>query len=553
MRQYSRKYCGVYFVYWLVVFLLYLPAAKAGRVGDFPGWVNTINSQSLFDYINRKGFCTPSMYQFTQVITYLFYKVFGAHAWPWHLLHVSVQAFNALLLFVFFKKLFINSSVNRGGLVAYLGSFLFCVCPHISEAVVWEPGFHFLLGLLLMLAVLHCAQKFLIAPRVRYAWLGAIFFFLSTYSLEVFYLTPFFVITLVIYYRNVLGNGKEVTKKILLYFTLPQTLLFIMHLILLKVIYNDGIAHIGSATALFSAGNFSKVSKYIFHILFFGRFFSDEVRRKVYEFCSSGLGLSLFYGLLGLVFIYIIARYKKINTYSKPAVLVFIWSLASLGLVLPLWFPDGGLVLDDRYTYVPAAFIYVLVALLLDKVLRKRPFLPVMLAYALVNCLFTCRIAWYWQQSARIVNNLVSTFPNDPGKKVLLLDLPECLEGVQMIGSRDEGEFRMLYNAVMPEKITNIVYDVEAFYMRSDTEGAHVTVIDDSTARVTLNQWGTWWVYYDYGAYSYQNADYKVIMTDAGHRYDVVLKNPASGYLLLFGKGKEWRKVDWDKKNIDQY
>ena len=541
----------VFLFFWLVIFFIYLPTAHAGRVGDFPGWVATIHTQSFFDYINRRQFASHSFYQFTQIVTYLFYQVFGASAWPWHLLHVSLQAVNALLLFTFFRKLFTNAAVQNAALISFLGSLLFCLCPHISEVVVWEPAFHYLLGLLLMLIVLHCTQQFLITQKIRYVWGGGLVFFLSTYSLEVFYLTPIFTATLVTYYCTTLNYPKSLLKKALACFTSPQLFFFLVHSILLHLVYHENVAHIGSTTLL-SAFNFSKSLKYIFHVLFFGRFFSDPVRNNVYHFCESGLGLCLFYGLLALVFVYIIARYHWFKNSSKAIALVLLWTALSFALLLPLWFPDSGLVVYDRYTYEPNAFFFIFLALLLHNTFRKPVFIAIIALYALVSIRFTHKVNAYWQQSAGIVNNLVATFPNDPSKKVLLLNLPECMDGVQMVGARDV-EFKMMYNAIIPHKITNTVYDVEAFYMRGTSDGAHAKVINDSTVEVTLNQWATWWMYYDYGAYDYQTPDYKVLMKDMGHWYYLILKHPASEYLLLYNIGDQWRKVDFDKKNIEQY
>ena len=202
----------VFLFFWLVIFFIYLPTAHAGRVGDFPGWVETIHTKSFFDYINRMQFASHSFYQFTQIVTYLFYQVFGASAWPWHLLHVSLQAVNALLLFTFFRKLFTNAAVQNAALTAFLGSLLFCLTPQISEVVVWEPAFHYLLGLLLMLTVLHCTQQFLLTQKTQYAWWGGVIFFLSTYSLEVFYLTPVFTATLAVYYCTALNYPKRLLK-----------------------------------------------------------------------------------------------------------------------------------------------------------------------------------------------------------------------------------------------------------------------------------------------------------------------------------------------------
>lgn len=543
----------VFSVYWLILFILYLPAAKAGRVGDFPGWVNFLNSNNFFDYINRKGSGIASMYQFTQIVSYFFYRLFGTNAWLWHLLYISLQALNALLLFVFFRRLFESSSVKNAVVVSFSGTLLFCVSPYISEVVVWESSFHYLLSLLLMLIVLICAQHYLLTRKKSYGWLGGVVFFLSSYSLEVFYLTPLFVFTLAVYYRSALNYEKRVVKELLLYFTLPQIIIFIIYFSLLHVIYHSGIAHIGTVTIQLSSENLSKALKYIFHILFFGRFFHTGMRNKIYHFCALTPVLWIFYSLFTLLLIVIILRYRRLAANIKVSVLLLLWVCLSVALVMPLWFPETGLVILDRYSYVLDAFIFMFVCLLLNNCCNKPVFITIIFLYALLNIRFTHKVNAYWQQSAHIVNNLVATFPNDASKIVLLLDLPECLDGVQMVGTRDDGEFRMMYNAIMPQKITNPVYDVEAFYLSSPADGAHINVLNDSTIRVTLNQWGTWWLYYGLGATSYENADFRVDMRDEGHWYDLILKHPVSEYLLLYNTGDQWQKADLNKKNIDQY
>ncbi len=540
----------VFAFYWLLLFTIYLPAAEAGRVGDFPGWVQAITTKNFADYVNRTGSGIASLYHFTQVVSYFFYKIFGANAWLWHLLYITLQAINTVLLFTLFRRLFYDAEVKNADIAALSGGLLFCVSPHISEVIVWESSFHYLLGLLLMSGVLLCAQHFIITQKMRYAWWGGLIFLCSTYCLEVFYLTPLFVALLAVYYHL---SGRQVLKKVLLYFSLPQALLFSLYFVLLRITYHQTVAHIGSVSFQLNAATFAKPLKYIFHILFFGRFFPVDARAEVYRFCEQPIMLALFYGgWLGIAF-YAAVKYRQFKQQWKVLVLSTTWVVLSLGLIVPLWLPETGLVIYDRYTYVLDAFVYMLVALLLANLLKRHVLIAVICLYALANYRFTHKVNAYWQQSADIVNNLVATFPNDASKKVLLLNLPECMDGVQMIGTRDDGEFRMLYNSIMPEKITNEVYDVEAFYMQGPRDGAHVLVVDDSTIRVTLNQWGTWWLYYGYGATSYENKDYKVIMRDAGHWYDLILKHPAQEYLVLYTVGREWRKADLNKKNIDQH
>ena len=534
--------------------MLYLPAAEAGRVGDFPGWVRFLNSVGFWDYINRSESGIVSLYQFTQIITLAYYKIVGANAWMWHLMHVTLQAINAALMFVFFRQLFADSEVKYPVLISSMGAFLFCVAPHISEVVVWEPAFHYLLGLMLMLGVLLNAQRFIRTGNRKYVWYGGIVFFLSCFSLEVFYLTPFYVLSLGLYYNYLLNYNNKVARNTFLYFSIPQVVMFVLYIITLRLTYRSAVAHIGAQAFQFDALTFSKGLKLVFHVVFLGRYFPMEWRKQAYHFAESVPGLALFYGVGVAALVFILARFRSLGPNGKATTLLFILTLGALCMISPMWFPDTGLVIYDRYLYVTCAFGYMFLAMLVYTLFaRRNVFIVTTVLLAMANARYAHRANAYWKQSADVVNTLVHTFPNDPTKKVLLLNLPECLDGVQMVGSRDDGEFQMMYNAIMPGKVSNPIYDVEAFYMRDTSEGAHVQVLNDSMVRVTLNQWGTWWVYYGFGATSYENNDYKVDMRDVGHRYEVTLKHDPSQYLLLYSVGKRWKKVDWSKKEVDQY
>jgi hypothetical protein len=550
-RRYNDK-LAVFSLLWIVVFILYLPAAKAGRVGDFPGWVRNVSTMSFWDYVNRTESHIPSLYQFTQMVTYVFYHLFGTKAWLWHLLYVSLQAINGYFLFVLFRGLFTDAKIKDASTIALAGSILFCVCPHISEVVVWEPSFHYLQGFLLILLTLLCAQKFMQTQNNKYAWFAGILFFLSTYSLEIFYLTPLFVFTLCLYYYLALGSDKGTFRKSLVYFLMPQVVLFIAHLLLINAIYHSGIGHIGTETMKLSAGNFSKPLKYIFHLLFFGRYFHDDVRQKIYAYCESVEVLATFYVLLVLISGMLIFRFKKLAAKSKASGLLFLWVLFSVGLICPIWFPDSFVVIYDRYTYVLDAFLYMLIALLISYITIRMVAIGIWGLFTLVNVYFTHKVNKMWKVSGDIVNKLVSTFPNDPSKTVLIMNVPECFYGVQMIGSREEGEFKILYNAVMPQKINNPVFEVSASNIIAPDNGAHVMVINDTLLHVTLNQWGTWWWWFGLGAKDYENEYYQLKLTDPGHWYELMLKKPSSQYLLLYIVGDQWRVVDMNKKSVDQ-
>ncbi len=415
--HFAGKKLWIFLFFWAYVFVLYLPAAHAGLVGDYPGWVNFLNSVKFTDYINRAGSTIPSMYQFTQVVTYCFYKLFGSNAWLWHLLFVTMQAVNALLLFKFAESLFQRSGMRNASMTAFAGVTLFCSSPYISEVVVWEPAFHYLLGLMLLLVVLLCVQQYIYGQNKKYLWLGAITFCLSTYSLEFFYLTPFFTVLLIAFYYSTPDTDKQTLRRALVYCLLPQVVLFAAHFIVLHGFFPDDIAHIRTVSSPMSVSNLSKALKYFFHLLLLGRFWPEQLRSKIYAYTETTVALASAYAIVALLLISVISRYKRITVARKAIVLLLLYTLLAVALLLPLSFPDFGLIIYDRYTYLLDAFFYLLIAAGINSFVGRKAFAGIMAFYIIINLRYTHKANAYWQQSAQVVNNLVKTFPNELAKK----------------------------------------------------------------------------------------------------------------------------------------
>ena len=55
-----------------------------------------------------------------------------------------------------------------------------------------------------------------------------------------------------------------------------------------------------------------------------------------------------------------------------------------------------------------------------------------------------------------------------------------------------------------------------------------------------------------HGGKSYETVDYKLNMKDPGHWYELTLKRPAAGFMLLYEVGDQWKIVDISKKGVDQ-
>jgi hypothetical protein len=373
------------------------------------------------------------------------------------------------------------------------------------------------------------------------------------FALEFAYLTPWFVLSLALYYRYILDYDKTIFKKVLLWFFAPLLGIFLIHLLVLYLITGAYAAHLGEDIIQPAISYLRKPPTYLFHNLILGRFFPTEVRKTIYLTFRTVQGVVFFYGVVAYVWLFLIYRFKKLSITAKTALLFFIWLQLCVALVSPVWISEDQLVAYDRYSYFMLPWLYLLVMMALAAIPARIAGIALLVSYAGVNGYFTYIVNTYWRQSGYINNRLVSNMPPVGNKTVLFLNLPANMNGIPMIGSLPNSAFKLLYNVNHDQKLNNTMYDVVSYNMQSAKDGAHVTVINDSMIQVTLNQWGAWWWYGNTGATSYENKDYKVNMRDPGHWYELTLKHPADQYALLFQTSDEWRVVNMQKRDDKQY
>jgi hypothetical protein len=548
-----KKTFWVFALLWVITFIIYLPAARAGKVGEYyREWLDIVMNKGLKYFLHPQGF--PSLYHFTQATTYVFYRIFGFGPWPWHILALTVHVCNALLIYLIFKRLLTDARIRNAMPVAFGSALLFCISSYNSEVIVHEPCYHYTQGFLLQLLILFLAQQFIHHYSVRYAWWAGALYIAASFSIEVFYLTPVFVLMLALYYHNVLHIGKTRLKKIILYFVVPEAFIFILHIALLRWSTGHVIGHfLEPAKNEFFYDLITKAPKYLFNVIFLGRYFTEETKRAVYGFFDSHTGIIWSASLLAVYYLYVALRFRKLSALGKLTAMLFTWVLLCVAIVCFLAFPDTQLVWYDRYTYFMQPFIYLLIILLIYRAPYKFITIPLLTAVCVVNLFFTFKVNDLWHKSSVITENLMKNFPDPKDKIVLLLNVPENMNGVLMSGSGAPCAFKTMYNFENSSKINAPVYDLLSYNMLTPQDGAHVMVIFDSVLHVTLNQWGTWWWHGYKGAASYETNEFRLNLTDPGHWYELTLKLPASRYLLLYQVDDQWRTVDMGKKNIDQY
>lgn len=542
----------VFAVLWLITAALYLPAAKAGWVIDAIGWIYDMKHHNFIDFINRVQSTSESFYQLFAIHYYVLYKLWGLNPVMWSLFYMTVHAVNATLLFMLLRNLFVDAGLTKKLPIAFCGVLIYVMCPHVSEVIVWKACFHYLMGFTFILISLLMIQKYQNRQRSNYILIALCVFCLSAFGLEIFYLTPFLGLMLSLYYRFGLNYDKVVFKKTLTRFFLPQLVLFALYFLGLIAYYGFLRPH-GTVTTNPLSVYLSKPPKYVFHILLLGRYFSMDVKGKVYAFCESVKGLVIFYAFVVAVVVYVLARFKKIDNYSKLTFLLFVWVMMFIAFLMGVGFPSNLnlYVFYDRYTYFADGFVYTMMAMLICSVVNRYIAIGIFVLYAGANIYFTIKLNTWWKHAAYIDDRLLRDLPAAGDKTIILLNMPENMNGVAMIGAQPEGEFKTVHDLLVGP-LKNTIYDGASFNMLTDNDGAHVNVINDSTVDITLNQWGTWWWYGGFGAYNYQTPDYNANF-DKGHTYEITLRRPASNYLLLYEIGPNWKVVDMSKKGIDQY
>ena len=548
-----RQRLLIFLFFWALTFVLYLPAYKAGFVGDFPYGLDSFRHNSFLQFVNAEE-GVHTLFQFVNIVTWLLFTVFGAHPLLWHIFMVSLHAVNVLLLFNLLKSILTDSGIQKSKPIVFTAMLLFTICPHISEAVVWEPAYHIPFACILLFSVLLLARKYLLTQRAVYAWMAGIIYCASTYATEIFALTPVFILLLVFYYHYVLRSvPATAAKKTVFYCALPAFLFLAFHFVVLRITYHSSVSHFGAIGFGSIYMYLGKILKYLAHIVLLSRYYSGKYRDHVYYLCDKKSVILLLYSVAALIAGIILWRHKRIHIKYKALLLLACLIFLSILPFTTLDFPTLLLLTYDRYTYLADGFIYTFLVLAVSLITYRFIQASIISLYALANLYCTHKLNKLWKQSDEVIQGLLNTFPETGSKTVLLLNLPECLEGVPMIAAQPDGRFKLMKNTLTNRPVGNPVYDVVSYNMSAVNDGAHVTVVNDSMVHVTLNQWGTWWLYAMLGASDYENDAYRVKMVDEGHWYEITLKQPAQQYVLLYQVGSQWKTVNMALKNVDQY
>lgn len=490
---------------------------------------------------------------------YVLITLFGTSPMPWFLVFTFIHAINGLLAFRFFKRLlsmlgWLEQSIT---VPLFLGICIWIWGPLVTEAVIWKGCSHYLITVAMMLYMLNCFLKYVENGNNRELWKMFIAYYLSTFFIEYFYLIPIYIITITLFlFITKLISLRKLKDTIFRAF-LPIVLIFCVYYITLYFYTSMLVARIESNNInlnFLSIGE--KLNKYIIQIYLIGNLLPNKLRILLYDAAGTPFAIMLLAVICcivgGLIFVPKISK----SVSSRILILLFLLSCCSCLAILPMWFFELFPYEGSRYFYLPSLFFYILLTCIIfssKKIVKIR-------LYAITLYLCICLGATFYlvinvRNATIIFYKIATNFKWQKSEKVLLLNLPMYYKGVFILSAEKRSNFATHYSIFGHKKFDGKFYDVLAYNMTGRYDGAHVTVLDSVSIKVSLSQDGGWWWYESLGAADYENDMYSVKLTDGGQSYILTLKQkPSAGTVLLYLVGGDnWKEVDMTKINVEQW
>ena len=551
LESLKQKPLLLYGLFWILIGFLCLPAYKAGFNGDFEGLLGYARHYNFWEFVNSKDFHVKSLYQITHFQLYVLIHLLGTHPIPWFLLLTGLHSLNAFLLFSFCKKIFADFKLPNASNIALASALLFLLSPNISEVTIWKGGYHYLPGVLFQLCILTWCRNFMMSGQRKYIVAALILFFISSYSLEIFYLTPWFCLILILAYKWKNIIDASVFKRSINWLFLGNILLFIAHLIVFRLRFGSWLAHYGTTGDFIFKGQelFPKLLKYSATLFLMSAHLPEKISQSIYHFCTLPAVYYGSYALVLIICLLIFSRFKKLSSPFQLASIFFGMMMLCIIILSPIFFDDLVQVYNSRRCYELSFPAYILAGLLLFSLFKSAKLSwSLLIGVLLVFGALAIRKAFHWRHAAKIQYGILNNYKWQNTDTVIILNMPTYFKDVRVIPVNDRKEFEENLLVFGHDTVKGMVYGVSSYNMNNIWDGAHVVMQDSMTLKVTLNQWGSWWIYNCLGANSYENELYRFELTDPGHEYLLHLKRKPKNLVILFQNGEHWHEVDLYKK-----
>jgi hypothetical protein len=540
-------------VLWMSSFVICLPAYKAGFNADFEGLLDYFTKYDFIDFVNSKDFNVKSLYQATHFQLYFLIKYFGHQPIPWFLLLTLLHTTNGYLAYQLFKKVMQDFNVKLADQIAFWGSLLFILNPNITEITIWKASYHYLVGVIFQFIILIQLKKLLLHKKASSLVIIYTIYFISTYTLEIFYLTPWYVLIFIIgyYWKGFLD--KQQFKKSILFVFIPLMLMFFAHLLVFKYATGSWIAHYGTV------GEFRFISKeilpkfleYTSTLLLLTPHVPYNISSSIFDFANTPIVYYASYCVVIILSLTLILRFRRLTPNGQIFTLLFGMFMFGIAINSSIYFDNVFQMYNSRRCYFIGPFFYYMLVLMLFSLISNIKFRNVILiVLAALYSLLSIKKSWHWRKAAKIQYAMLNKYRWKNEDTVIILNMPTYYQDVRVLHTSNEVLWNESLKVLGCDTVTGKVYTAAAYNMINAWDGAHVVMQDSMTMKVTLNQWGSWWMYNYLGATNYENELFRCEFNNS-RDYLIYFKKSPNNFTVIFQQGDEWRVVD-TKKGVNE-
>ncbi len=542
--QAPKGLAGLLLFLFLLVQLLCWPAARAGFVTDYTGLLERLDGAPFSGFLNSFGF--PALHPVTNFFLFWFHKLFGTYGLGWHLVHTTLHALNAWMVFRLSAKMLAQWSVTSNAAPALFAALLFLAHPYNAEPVIWRVCFNHLFTAFLVLNGLWYALRFFEEKKTALLWRTHALFALALLSFETALVLPVLLIVFGLFRRDRLappGHRNRLRQWLLL--LAPQFALLAGWATLNRSLFGSVVGHYGAGVHLrfYPPEIAATLTKYLLKYLLFWRHWPHTWKETLMQWLDRPtVGWGLFAAGLALL-IFLLFFLRKIPTRARlplAASMAFFASLLPVSNLYVSWLLYGE---NDRYGYL-ASFFFLLALLSSLAQWRWRLWQKFLLLATALSFIATWQQVQLWKHNGEVQQKVLHTWKWTGAPEIYVLAYPENYRGIPMFrdfSGKDEALLKSL-NYLAGIHPGGRIYEVAQFNLATPQDGVTVEKQAGNVFKVRFRQWGNWWWHRGIGTWNYETPKYR--FTVDGNGSTVELKKPAPGAVVVWWDGNSWQALE---------
>lgn len=409
----------VIFLLVISIVILYYPVTKYGFV-NFDDVNYVVKNNHVRDGLTLEGvkwaffaFYEANWHPLTWISHMIDIQLFGMDPGKFHSVNIIIHSLNAVLLFLFFSK-----STGKIGVSSIIAA-LFAIHPTHVESVAWIAERKDVLSFFFMMLTLISYLKYVSSNKKIPYYVSLFFFALGLMSKPMLVTLPFLLI-LIDYWplerlfstKNNISNETQIIKNYHIIEKIPFFIISAISSLITILAQKTGgaVVSINDVSLDMRIGN-----AVISYIKYLSKIFIPNDLATPYPYPEK-ISLGIFF-----IFLIIILTFSILSLYtfkSRRYVLFgWLWFLGTLVPVIGI-VQVGSQSMADRYLYIPAIGIYVIIAMssyneaIKDKSNKK--IFAFLLTVFFIFLAFKSRVQTsYWENGASLFENAIKVTKNN--------------------------------------------------------------------------------------------------------------------------------------------